>query len=99
MVHLLSRATRARGTRPRWAAASVSLAMIGSTFGLAGVALVAAPGTAQASVPAPPPGFTLTWSDDFTGAGVLLTAIAPTALFFALQRYIVEGLTGGAVKG
>ena len=32
-------------------------------------------------------------------AGVLLTAIAPTALFFALQRYIVEGLTGGAVKG
>jgi hypothetical protein len=68
MVHLLSRATRARGTRPRWAAASVSLAMIGSTLGLAGVALVAASGTAQASVPAPPPGFTLTWSDDFTGA-------------------------------
>jgi arabinogalactan oligomer/maltooligosaccharide transport system permease protein len=32
-------------------------------------------------------------------AGVLLTAIAPTVLFFALQRYIVEGLTGGAVKG
>jgi len=32
-------------------------------------------------------------------AGVLLTALAPTALFFALQRYIVEGLTGGAVKG
>jgi arabinogalactan oligomer/maltooligosaccharide transport system permease protein len=32
-------------------------------------------------------------------AGVLLTAIAPTALFFALQRFIVEGLTGGAVKG
>jgi arabinogalactan oligomer/maltooligosaccharide transport system permease protein len=32
-------------------------------------------------------------------AGVLLTAIAPTLLFFALQRYIVEGLTGGAVKG
>lgn len=32
-------------------------------------------------------------------AGVLLTAIAPTALFFLLQRYIVEGLTGGAVKG
>jgi arabinogalactan oligomer/maltooligosaccharide transport system permease protein len=32
-------------------------------------------------------------------AGVLLTAIVPTALFLALQRYIVEGLTGGAVKG
>jgi len=32
-------------------------------------------------------------------AGVLLTAITPTALFFLLQRYIVEGLTGGAVKG
>jgi arabinogalactan oligomer/maltooligosaccharide transport system permease protein len=32
-------------------------------------------------------------------AGVVLTAIAPTALFFALQRFIVEGLTGGAVKG
>jgi arabinogalactan oligomer/maltooligosaccharide transport system permease protein len=32
-------------------------------------------------------------------AGVLLTAIAPLALFFALQRFIVEGLTGGAVKG
>jgi arabinogalactan oligomer / maltooligosaccharide transport system permease protein len=32
-------------------------------------------------------------------AGVLLTAIAPTLLFFALQRFIVEGLTGGAVKG
>jgi arabinogalactan oligomer/maltooligosaccharide transport system permease protein len=32
-------------------------------------------------------------------AGVVLAALAPTALFFALQRYIVEGLTGGAVKG
>ena len=32
-------------------------------------------------------------------AGVVLTAIAPTLLFFALQRFIVEGLTGGAVKG
>jgi F5/8 type C domain/Glycosyl hydrolases family 16 len=68
MVHLLSRSTPARKPRPRWAAAGVSLAMIGSAFGLAGVALVVAPGTAQATVPAPPPGFTLTWSDDFTGA-------------------------------
>jgi len=32
-------------------------------------------------------------------AGVLLTALAPTFLFFALQRYIVEGLTAGGVKG
>jgi arabinogalactan oligomer/maltooligosaccharide transport system permease protein len=32
-------------------------------------------------------------------AGVLLAAIAPTLLFFALQRFIVEGLTAGSVKG
>src|SRR5262245_17323711 len=31
-------------------------------------AVVAASGSAQASVPAPPAGFTLTWSDDFNGA-------------------------------
>lgn len=32
-------------------------------------------------------------------AGTLLTAIPTVALFFALQRYIVGGLTAGAVKG
>ncbi len=63
------------GARPRLiAAATVSLAMIGSAAGLA-----LAPSSAQAapsaltpafaaSVPAPPAGFTTTWSDDFSGA-------------------------------
>jgi arabinogalactan oligomer/maltooligosaccharide transport system permease protein len=32
-------------------------------------------------------------------AGVLLAAIPPALLFLALQRFIVEGLTRGAVKG
>lgn len=32
-------------------------------------------------------------------AGTLLTAIPTVALFFSLQRYIVGGLTAGAVKG
>ncbi len=32
-------------------------------------------------------------------AGTLLTAIPTVALFFALQKYIVGGLTAGAVKG
>jgi arabinogalactan oligomer/maltooligosaccharide transport system permease protein len=32
-------------------------------------------------------------------AGVLLAAIPPTLLFLALQRFIVHGLTAGAVKG
>jgi arabinogalactan oligomer/maltooligosaccharide transport system permease protein len=32
-------------------------------------------------------------------AGVLLAAIPPTLLFLALQRFIVEGLTAGSVKG
>lgn len=32
-------------------------------------------------------------------AGVLLAAIPPALLFLALQRFIVEGLTSGAVKG
>ena len=32
-------------------------------------------------------------------AGVLLAAIPPTLLFLALQRFIVEGLTSGSVKG
>ena len=32
-------------------------------------------------------------------AGVLLAAVPPALLFLALQRFIVEGLTRGAVKG
>ena len=32
-------------------------------------------------------------------AGTLLTAIPTVVLFFSLQRYIVGGLTAGAVKG
>jgi arabinogalactan oligomer/maltooligosaccharide transport system permease protein len=32
-------------------------------------------------------------------AGVLLAAVPAVLLFFALQKYIVQGLTGGAVKG
>jgi len=32
-------------------------------------------------------------------AGVVLAAIPPTLLFLALQRFIVEGLTSGSVKG
>ena len=32
-------------------------------------------------------------------AGTLLTAIPTVILFFSLQRYIVGGLTSGAVKG
>ena len=32
-------------------------------------------------------------------AGVLLAAIPPMLLFLALQRFIVEGLTSGSVKG
>ena len=32
-------------------------------------------------------------------AGALLAAIPPTLLFLALQRFIVEGLTSGSVKG
>jgi arabinogalactan oligomer/maltooligosaccharide transport system permease protein len=32
-------------------------------------------------------------------AGVVLAAVPPTLLFLALQRFIVEGLTSGSVKG
>jgi arabinogalactan oligomer/maltooligosaccharide transport system permease protein len=32
-------------------------------------------------------------------AGTLLTAIPTVVLFYSLQRYIVGGLTSGAVKG
>jgi beta-glucanase (GH16 family) len=43
------------------------IALVASTFGVAVVA-VSAPEPAIAAIPAPPPGFTLTWSDDFNGA-------------------------------
>ena len=32
-------------------------------------------------------------------AGGVLVAVPITALFMALQKYYVEGVTGGAVKG
>ncbi|MEV8512330.1 discoidin domain-containing protein [Dactylosporangium sp. NPDC051484] len=60
-----------------WAAgvtAAATLALVGITaVAYAGTADRAAAGTqtarlAAAAAPAPPPGFTLTWSDDFTGA-------------------------------
>ena len=44
----------------------------------------------------------LTRSDNFYGvfcAGAVLVSIPITALFFWLQRYYVEGIAGGAVKG
>src|SRR5690349_11526754 len=49
------------------AASAAALSTLG-LVGLAGLATVAAPDAAHAAVGAPPPGFTLTWSDDFTGA-------------------------------
>lgn len=45
------------------------------------------------------------WTNDYQGyftrfcAGGILVAIPVTALFMALQKYYVEGVTGGAVKG
>ncbi len=45
------------------------------------------------------------WTNDYQGyftrfcAGGILVAIPITLLFMALQRYYVEGVTGGAVKG
>jgi arabinogalactan oligomer/maltooligosaccharide transport system permease protein len=32
-------------------------------------------------------------------AGAIVVSVPVIALFFALQRYFVEGLTAGAVKG
>jgi len=52
-------ATHSRGRLPARIAAAVGVAALM-------VAGLAAP--AQAAVPAPPPGFSLTWSDDFSGA-------------------------------
>lgn len=45
------------------------------------------------------------WTSDYQGyftrfcAGGILVAVPVTALFMALQKYYVEGVTGGAVKG
>ena len=45
------------------------------------------------------------WVNDYQGyftrfcAGGVLVAVPITALFMALQKYYVEGVTGGAVKG
>ena len=45
------------------------------------------------------------WTNDYQGyftrfcAGGVLIAVPVTLLFMALQRYYVEGVTGGAVKG
>ena len=44
----------------------------------------------------------LTSNADYYGtfcAGAVLVSIPITALFFWLQRYYVEGIAGGAVKG
>jgi len=55
-------------TRKRLKAGVLSVALVAGSLGLAGFAAVAVPGAASAAVPAPPAGFTLTWSDDFSGA-------------------------------
>ena len=36
---------------------------------------------------------------NLTTAGGLLSMVVPIAVFLALQRYFVRGLTAGAVKG
>src|ERR1700690_824056 len=55
-------------TNHMYAQAVRHLRMLALTFvvGLAGVAVLT--GSANAAIPAPPAGFTLTWSDDFSGA-------------------------------
>jgi hypothetical protein len=44
------------------------MALAVGTLGAGGLAALAVPATAYAAVPAPPAGFSLTWSDDFNGA-------------------------------
>jgi hypothetical protein len=54
-------------------------AIVAGSFGVTGVATVVVPGVANAAIPAAPPGFTLTWSDDFgaaNGSSVSLRAHA-----------------------
>jgi hypothetical protein len=49
-------------------AAAATLVLVVSTVGITSATVVTTPGTANAAVPAPPAGFSLTWSDDFNGA-------------------------------
>ncbi len=56
------------GRRPRRPVLVAALAALSVVAGMAAVALLTiAAGPADAAVPAAPPGFTLTWSDDFNG--------------------------------
>ena len=55
-------------SRSRLATAGTTVAVIAGTVGLTGVVTVATPVVAHAAIPAPPAGFTTTWSDDFNGA-------------------------------
>ena len=57
---------RRLGLRLKAGASAVLLGV--GTVGVAFVTAVAGPGAANAAVPAPPPGFSLTWSDDFSAA-------------------------------
>jgi beta-glucanase (GH16 family) len=52
----------------RLKASASAMALVIGTVGVATLSAVAVPGTASAAVPAPPSGFSLTWSDDFNGA-------------------------------
>jgi F5/8 type C domain/Glycosyl hydrolases family 16 len=52
----------------RFKAGASALVLVASTVGIASFTVLASEGTANAAVPAPPAGFSLTWSDDFSGA-------------------------------
>jgi beta-glucanase (GH16 family) len=52
----------------RLKAGAGTLALVAGTVGVAGLVALAVPGTASAAIPPPPAGFSLTWSDDFSGA-------------------------------
>jgi hypothetical protein len=54
-----------RGTWVRWGAIAATLAAVAATALVPGLASADAP---VGSVPPPPPGFTLTWADDFKGS-------------------------------
>ncbi|HWB35547.1 MAG TPA: discoidin domain-containing protein [Rugosimonospora sp.] len=58
----------ARGWGRRTRAGFVAMTVVAGTAAVAGFLTVALAPNANAAVGAPPPGFTLTWSDDFTGA-------------------------------
>jgi len=63
----LSPASGAR-RRPRWRATIATLATTIAAAIPVSIGLVAIGGPASAAVPAPPSGWSLTWSDDFSGA-------------------------------